>query len=59
MKHMTRKATPTLIRNENLIFEKSSPGKGSVETAATRCPGSGHSETARKSERKDLGHMRK
>ena len=36
MKHKTRKATRHINQNEGLIFEKSSPGKDSMETAAAR-----------------------
>src|SRR6058998_3233513 len=57
MKHMTRKATRYVNQNENLIFEKSSPGKAAWKLAPLDVPEVDTNELLGSSERKDLGNM--
>ncbi len=57
MKHMTRKATRHISQNENLIFEKSSPGKAAFKLPPLDVPDVDTSKLLGSSERKDLGNM--
>jgi len=57
MKHMTRKATRHVSQNENLIFEKSSPGKAAWKLPPLDVPEVDTSKLLGASERKDLGNM--
>src|SRR3981189_2395102 len=57
MKHMTRKATRHVNQNENLIFEKSSPGEGAWKLPPLDVPEVDIAKLLGKSERKDLGNM--
>src|SRR2546427_10581865 len=57
MKHMTRKATRHANQNENLIFEKSSPGKAAWKLPPLDVPEVDTAKLLGKSERKDLGNM--
>src|SRR6266704_2925073 len=57
MKHMTRKATRHVNQNENLIFEKSSPGKAAWKLPPLDVPEVDTAKLLGKSERKDLGNM--
>jgi len=57
MKHMTRKATRHVNQNENLIFEKSSPGKAAWKLPPLDVPEVDTTKLLGKFERKDLGNM--
>src|SRR5574337_563756 len=57
MKHTTRKATRHISENENLIFEKSSPGKAAWRLPPLDVPEVDTAQLLGNSERKDLGHM--
>jgi glycine dehydrogenase subunit 2 len=57
MKHITRKATRHVNQNENLIFEKSSPGKAAWKLPPLDVPEVNTAELLGGAERKDLGHM--
>jgi glycine dehydrogenase subunit 2 len=57
MKQMTRKATRHISQNENLIFEKSSPGKAAFKLPPLDVPDVDTSKLLGSSERKDLGNM--
>ncbi len=57
MKHMTRKATRHISQNENLIFEKSSPGKAAWRLPPLDVPDVDASTLLGTAERKDLGNM--
>src|SRR5690349_9335884 len=57
MKHFTRKATRHISQNENLIFEKSSPGKAAYKLPPLDVPDVDTSSLLGSAERKDLGHM--
>jgi glycine dehydrogenase subunit 2 len=57
MKHFTRKATRHISQNENLIFEKSSPGKAAYKLPPLDVPDVDASKLLGSSERKDLGNM--
>ena len=57
MKHMTRKATRHISQNENLIFEKSSPGKAAFKLPPLDVPDVDTSKLLGSSERKELGNM--
>jgi len=57
MKHMTRKATRHISQNENLIFEKSSPGKAAWKLPPLDVPEVNTSKLLGEAERKDLGNM--
>src|SRR5512144_58200 len=57
MKHMTRKATRHISQNENLIFEKSSPGKAAWKLPPLDVPEVDTANLLGKQERKDLGNM--
>ncbi len=57
MKHMTRKATGHISQNENLIFEKSSPGKAAWRLPPLDVPDVDASTLLGTAERKDLGNM--
>ena len=57
MKHMTRKATTHINQNEDLIFEKSSPGKAAWKLAPLDVPEVDSAKLLGKAERKDLDNM--
>src|SRR5258708_33397059 len=57
MKHMTRKATRHVNQNEDLIFEKSSPGKAAWKLPPLDVPEVDAAQLLGSSERKDLGNM--
>src|ERR1043165_849721 len=57
MKHMTRKATRHVSQNENLIFEKSSPGKAAWKLPPLDVPEVDPAKLLGKAERRDLGNM--
>jgi glycine dehydrogenase subunit 2 len=57
MKHPTPKATRHVNQNENLIFEKSSPGKAAWKLPPLDVPEVDTAKLLGASERKDLGHM--
>ena len=57
MKHFTRKATRHISQNENLIFEKSSPGKAAYKLPPLDVPDIDTSKLLGKEERKDLGNL--
>src|SRR3989442_9187902 len=57
MKHMTRKATRHVNQNENLIFEKSSPGKAAWKLPPLDVPEVDTAKLLGKQERNDLGNM--
>src|SRR5689334_697685 len=57
MKHMTRKATRHISQNENLIFEKSSPGKAAWKLPPLDVPEVDTFKLLGSAERKDLGNM--
>jgi glycine dehydrogenase subunit 2 len=57
MKHITRKATRHINQNENLIFEKSSPGKAAWKLPPLDVPEVDTGKLLGKAERKDLGNM--
>jgi glycine dehydrogenase subunit 2 len=56
-KHMTRKATRHVNQNEDLIFEKSSPGKAAWKLPPLDVPEIDASKLLGSSARKDLGQM--
>src|SRR5690349_25123089 len=57
MKHFTRKATRHISQNENLIFEKSSPGKAAYKLPPLDVPDVDTSKLLGKEERKGLGNL--
>src|SRR3979411_444594 len=57
MKHTTPKATRHVNQNENLIFEKSSPGKAAWKLPPLDVPEVDTAKLLGKAERKDLGNM--
>jgi len=57
MTHPTRKATRHVNQNENLIFEKSSPGKAAWKLPPLDVPDVDTEQLLGSSERKDLGNM--
>src|SRR5258708_16858701 len=57
MKHMTRKATRHVNQNEDLIFEKSSPGKAAWKLPPLDVPEVDTAQLLGSSERKDLSNM--
>src|SRR5580765_2394631 len=57
MKQMTRKATRHISQNENLIFEKSSPGKAAWKLPPLDVPDVDTAKLLGSSERRDLGNM--
>src|SRR4029078_1361286 len=57
MKQMTRKATRHISQNENLIFEKNSPGKAAFKLPPLYVPDVDTSKLLVSYERKDLGNM--
>ena len=56
-KHITRKATRHISQNENLIFEKSSPGKAAWKLPPLDVPEVDTSKLLGSQERKDLGSL--